>query len=227
MTNSQLFDAWPDVYEKWFQSPIGQVVQRLEAELILNLAAPRRGDFILDAGCGTGLFSQILINQGARIVGLDISRPMLTVAKHKFHRKAFMPLKADIQKLPLADNSFDKTLSITTIEFVQDGMRAVSELLRVTRPGGSVVVATLNRLSPWAARRRKEALQKPDSIFRHAIFRSPTELLALAPIAGKIRTAIFFNKDDYPPTARQIEAKGRAERLMTGAFVAAHWQKPA
>ena len=226
MHNSQRFDIWPEVYDKWFQTPIGQLVQSLETELILRLAAPQQGDFILDAGCGTGLFTQIVINQGARIVGLDISLPMLIAAKHKLHRAPFMPLVADIQKLPFADNSFDKTLSITAIEFVQDGIQALSELMRITRAGGAVVVATLNRLSPWATRRRKEALQKPDSIFRYAIFRSPAELLALAPVAGKVRTAIFFQKDDHPQAARQMETLGRTNRLMTGAFVAACWQKP-
>lgn len=227
MPKSQLFDTWPELYEKWFQTPIGQLVQTLETELILNLSAPRQGDFILDAGCGTGLFTRFMISQGARVVGLDVSLPMLVAAKHRLPRTTFMPLLADIQALPFADNRFDKTISITTIEFVQNGIKAVSELMRVTRPGGAVVVATLNRLSPWAARRRKEAMEKPDSIFRHAIFRSPAELLALAPITGEVRTAIFFNKKDHPTIARQIERKGRSGRWMTGAFVAACWHKPA
>ena len=227
MQNSQLFDVWPERYDKWFQTPMGQMVLSLEAELILSLVAPRHGDLILDAGCGTGLFTQFVINQGARIVGLDISLPMLRAAKHKFHRPLFTPLVADIQKLPFADNIFDKTISITAIEFIQDGKKVLSELMRITRPEGLVVVATLNRLSTWAERRRKEAQRNPASIFRQAIFRSPPELLSLAPIAGSVKTAIFFDREDPPSMARQTEAQGRAGRSMTGAFVAACWQKPA
>ena len=227
MQNSRLFDVWPERYDKWFQTPMGQMVLTLETELILSLVAPRHGDFILDAGCGTGLFTQFVINRGSRIVGLDISLPMLRAAKHKLHRPLFTPLAADIQKLPFADNIFDKTISITAIEFVQDGKKVVSELMRITRPEGLVVVATLNRLSPWAERRRKEAQRNPASIFRQAIFRTPPELLSLAPIAGSVKTAIFFDRKDPPSIARQTEARGRAGHLMTGAFVAACWQKPA
>ena len=59
--------------------------------------------------------------------------------------------------LPFQDNRFDKFLSVTAIEFIEDAGAAVQEAFRVTKPGGSIVVATLNRLSPWASRRIEAA----------------------------------------------------------------------
>jgi len=66
-------------------------------------------------------------------------------------------------------------------------------MFRVTKPGGIIVVATLNSLSPWA-NRRKEAGKKGHPIFRHALLRSPEEIAALSPVEGIIQTAIHFRK---------------------------------
>ena len=49
--DAQLFDDWPDRYEKWFTTPIGSLVKRVEWELVLDFLRPARGDFLLDAGC--------------------------------------------------------------------------------------------------------------------------------------------------------------------------------
>lgn len=227
MTRPQLFDTWPEVYEQWFETPIGQLVKIYETGLILEFTAPKPGDCILDVGCGTGIFTQALIRQGARTVGVDISVPMIMSARRHLGSSKFLPLASDMLRLPIADNTFDKVISITAIEFVQDGVKCFSELLRTTKPGGRVVVATLNRLSPWAERRRQKAKHDPDSVFRHAIFRSPEELLALTSIPGIAKTAVFFNDDDEPATAKQIETRGRSKNLMSGAFAVARWRKPA
>ncbi len=226
MRNQQLFDTWPEAYEQWFQTPIGQLVKTYEAELILELAAPKPVDHILDVGCGTGIFTQSLIQQGARTLGVDISIPMLISAQHNLRCSNFTPLAADMARLPFADNAFDKVISITAIEFIRDGAGALSELMRTTRPGGRVVVATLNRLSSWSERRHQKARHDPNSVFHHALFRSPEELLALTPIPGVAKTAVFFDDDDEPSTAQQTEADGRARNLMTGAFAVVCWQKP-
>jgi hypothetical protein len=100
----------------------------------------------------------------------------------------------------------------------------VKELFRVTRIGGSIVVATLNSLSPWALRRSAEAKQR-HTVFEKAIFRSPDELRCLASVKGVVRTAIHFQKEDDPQTAIEIEHEGKRKNLETGAFVAARWEK--
>jgi len=221
---SQLFDDWPDRYEKWFTTPIGSLVKRVEWELIYDLLRPGPGEFILDAGCGTGIFTLDMVSRGARVVGLDLSLSMILRARQKARNPEFRVISADILHLPFPKNSFDKTVSITALEFIPDGQKAVNELFRVTRKGGAVVVATLNSLSPWARRRREEG-RKGHPLFSKVFFRSPGELAALAPVRGETRTAVHFSKEESSDRAREIEKQGALYHSSTGAFLAARWVK--
>ena len=223
--NAQLFDDWPDRYEKWFTTPIGSLVKRVEWELILVLLRPGPGEFLLDAGCGTGIFTMDMLSCGARVVGLDLSLPMIRRAGQKARNSRLQIISADLLNLPFPENSFDKAVSITALEFIPDARKAVKELFRVTRKGGTVVVATLNSLSPWAERRREEG-QKGHPLFSKAFFRSPEELAALAPAKGEVRTAVHFSKEENPDRARETEKQGQSCNLKTGAFLAARWVKP-
>ena len=223
--NAQLFDDWPDRYERWFTTPIGSLVKRVEWELILDLLSPGPGEFLLDAGCGTGIFTMDMLSCGARVVGIDLSLSMIRRARHKARTSRLRILSADIIRLPFPENSFDKAVSITALEFIPDARKAVKELFRVTRSGGPVVVATLNSQSPWAESRREEG-RKGHPLFSKAFFRSPEELAALAPAKGEIRTAVHFLKEENPDRARENEKQGQSRNLKTGAFLAARWVKP-
>jgi SAM-dependent methyltransferase len=222
----QLFDAWPVKYEKWFQTPIGQLVQSIELGHIMDLLVPERRDRILDVGCGTGIFTESYLQRGARVTGVDLSLEMLRYGVRKPGLGKMLPAVADICRLPFADGSFDKTVSITAIEFVADGRRAVQELVRVTRKGGRLVIATLNRLSRWADRRRQNAREDPDSVFRHVHFRSPDELSRLVDLDGEVRTAIHFDKHASPLQARAEEVRHRDTASERGAFVIGGWTRP-
>jgi ubiquinone/menaquinone biosynthesis C-methylase UbiE len=221
----QLFDDWPETYDQWFATPIGRLVKRVEGELLFDLIRPNPGDLILDAGCGTGVFTLDLLHLGCHIIGIDLSMPMLLQARQKAGGYSFRIVLADLLSLPFSENSFDKVISVTALEFIEDGRGAIDELFRVTKKGGSLVVATLNSLSPWAEQRKAEARQK-HTIFEQAIFRSPEELLSLTPIHGEIRTAVHFRKEENPELAPGIEQEGSERELKTGAFVAARWMKP-
>jgi len=223
--NAQLFDDWPDRYEQWFTTPIGSLVKRVEWELILHFLRPTPGDFILDAGCGTGIFTLDMLSSGARVVGLDLSLSMVRRARAKARSSPLRILSADILRLPFPENSFDKTVSITALEFIPEGQKAVRELFRVTRKGGTVVVATLNSLSPWAERRREKA-KRGHELFSKAVFRSPEDLVALGHGPGVFRTAVHFRKEEDPEQAARIEEEGRRKGSKTGAFLAARWFKP-
>jgi ubiquinone/menaquinone biosynthesis C-methylase UbiE len=223
MTAKRLFDEWPDRYDLWFETPLGKAVLGYERELILELLLPRRGEVLLDAGSGTGIFTAKFIAREADVVELDVSFSMLRRAKDKAVPRVFRGVAADMINLPFRDCVFDKTVSVTAVEFIADAKRAVTELFRVTKRGGAVVVATLNSLSPWAARRRADAQGDPDSVFNRVIFRSPAELLAAAPVGGITRTAVHFGKEDPPDEWHRIERAGRGSD--TGAFVAVRWEK--
>jgi ubiquinone/menaquinone biosynthesis C-methylase UbiE len=220
----QLFDEWPEAYDRWFTSPIGSLLKKFEVELIQDLLRPQKDEMILDAGCGTGMFTLDILSLGSQVIGLDISLPMLLHAGKKLKGYPFQMILADILNLPFPKNSFDKVVSVTALEFVEDAKGAVGELFRITKRGGCIVVATLNSLSPWASRRKAEAKER-HTIFEKAIFRSPDELLSLAPVKGVVKTAIHFQKTDDPESVVGIEQEGRRKNLNTGAFVAVRWEK--
>ncbi len=224
--SKQLFDSWPEQYNRWFKTPIGALVKEYEQALILELLQPRASERIADVGCGTGIFTHTVIKHGAQVVGVDVSESMLKSARRTLPAANFLPLAADMRALPFCGGQFDKTLSVTTLEFVQDAEAGIAELFRVTRPQGYVVVATLNSLSLWAKRRSAEARDKEQSVFRHAYFRSPDELRGLAPVEGIIKTAIHFTQDGDLQQARATEMDGDKAGLNTGAFVIGCWQAP-
>jgi ubiquinone/menaquinone biosynthesis C-methylase UbiE len=223
---AEIFDDWPEKYDLWFETPIGRLIKDYESKLVIEMLVPAPEEVILDAGCGTGVFAADILETGARVVGLDLSLTMLRRATlTKCPGQPFQAVIGDIRRLPFADASFHKSISITAIEFMEDARVAVEELFRVTKPEGSIVVATLNSLSPWA-QRRKEAAQNGHPLFKHAIFRSPDEMKSLSSVENIVKTAIHFEKNDDPEIAPKIEKSGSGRSLNTGAFLAVRWIKP-
>ena len=220
----RLFDEWPEKYDQWFETPIGVLVKKYENQLLLDLLQPQMEELILDVGCGTGVFTLNILGLGTRVIGLDVSQPMLIRARQKLEKYPFRGVAGDMRLLPFVDGCFDKVVSMTALEFIADGQAAVEDLFRVAKKGGVVVVTTLNSLSPWADRRRRSA-DRGHSLFKQMVFRSPDDLRALAPVNGTVKTAIHFLKDDDPQTAPGIELDGQKRDLDTGAFVAVRWVK--
>jgi len=68
----------------------------------------------LEVGCGTGHFSRWLAKRGLRVVGLDLSRPMLREAQHLQSPPC---LQGEARTLPFPDRTFDLVALITTLEF--------------------------------------------------------------------------------------------------------------
>ncbi len=225
MKEKQIFDEWPEKYDKWFETPIGCIIKEFESKLVMSRLKPGPGQRVLDAGCGTGIFTADFLDAGAEVIGLELSHPMVARAAAKLFGRPFFPVTGDMTALPFADESFDKAVSVTAVEFIEDAARAVGELFRVTRPGGEVLVATLNSLSPWAER-RSQAGRKGHDIFKEIRFRSPQEMMDLTPVKGRFETAVHFEKTEDPSLAREIEMSKRRSNPDTGAFLLASWIKP-
>ena len=98
-TQNRLFDQWPDRYDGWFQTPVGSLVKHYESALLLDLLQPGPDETILDAGCGTGVFTLDLLSRGPSIVGLEISRPMLIRARQKAVEYCFDPIAGNMMAL--------------------------------------------------------------------------------------------------------------------------------
>ena len=102
------------------------------------------GEAILDAGCGPGFYVSELLEQvgeGGSVTGVDVSPQMLGVAaKRSGGRPNVTFAEAAVTALPQRDESFDRAICVQVLEYVRDVERAVSELHRVLRPGGRVVL---------------------------------------------------------------------------------------
>lgn len=220
---TERFEGREDEYDGWFGTPAGSLVLRYEKEIIDELVRPGSGDLVLDAGCGTGIFTTDILRRGARVAGLDVAASMLERAREKLSGFPFFTVRGDMRRLPFPDGTFDAAISVTALEFIEDAQRAIDELFRVARPGGTIVVATLNRLGPWAARRQART---GEHVLRDAYYRSPDDLRAMAPVAGTVKTAVHFEKDDSPDAAAAKERAGRGAGAETGAFIAVRWVKP-
>lgn len=99
---------------------------------------------ILDAGCGTGRHIQDLLarTSASKIVGADLSEPMLDMARRRNPDPRIEFVRSDLLKLPFPDNSFDAVVAIWVLETMGNPGRAVQEFLRVIKPDG-VVAYTL------------------------------------------------------------------------------------
>ena len=219
-----LFDTWTEKYDSWFETPVGQYVKKYELALLLELLTPQKGDLILDAGCGTGVFTRDFLTHGGYVVGMDISTLMVAKGNRQLRGMDFSGVCGDMCALPFSDNSFDRVYSMTAIEFIPDVAMAIAELNRVAKKGGCIVVTTLNSLSPWAERRIQKASQG-HSLFENITFRSPDDIRKIIPNNSVIKTAIHFQKDEPVEKIAKIEEAGNTLQLETGAFLAAKWIK--
>lgn len=112
--------------------------QRMLRE-VASALAPDVGDWVLDAGCGTGNLTRLLVAAGADVVGLDASAPMLGRARGKCPDATFVPHDLN-RPLPFPAASFDCVASVHTLYVLQDPPRTLKELARVTLRGGRLVI---------------------------------------------------------------------------------------
>lgn len=95
---------------------------------------------LLDLGCGAGLLAPHVARLGYRHVGVDLVTVSLDLAR----RHGVVPVRADVHRLPFASESVDVVSAGEVLEHVPDPSTVVSEACRVLRPGGLLVLDTIN-----------------------------------------------------------------------------------
>lgn len=100
---------------------------------------------VLDVGSGDGVIAQLLAPRASRYVCLDRSARVIDAARARLAHAANVEFVcADMQALPLADGSFDQVLSFSVLTYADDPQGCLAEWFRVLRPGGSLVLVTLD-----------------------------------------------------------------------------------
>ncbi|MBK9302434.1 MAG: metalloregulator ArsR/SmtB family transcription factor [bacterium] len=118
----------------------------IQAGAVAALVPP--GLAVLDIGTGTGAMLPLLAGAGATVTAVDTSEAMLERARLLCGREGIAGVefrRADIQDLPFADGSFDAAYCSMVLHHVARPERAVSEMARVVRGGGKVVIAAFTR----------------------------------------------------------------------------------
>jgi SAM-dependent methyltransferase len=101
---------------------------------------------IADVGCGTGSLTVELARFAKQVIGVDLSQEMLRRARNVADEKQLRNVefrRGDALKLPLGARSADAAFCVMVLHFLSDPQRAVAELCRITRAGGSVIVVDL------------------------------------------------------------------------------------
>ncbi|MDL2268456.1 bifunctional 2-polyprenyl-6-hydroxyphenol methylase/3-demethylubiquinol 3-O-methyltransferase UbiG [Desulfosarcina sp. OttesenSCG-928-A07] len=114
---------------------------------------PLKDAAILDVGCGGGLFSEALASKGARVTGIDFSEAGLSAARYHMAASGFDIdyRKATAEALAQeAPERFDGVVCMELIEHVPDPASVIRACAHLTKPGGHVFFATVNRT--WLAR---------------------------------------------------------------------------
>ena len=120
---------WAKHFEPWFLPMYKKALAKLQLT---------EDQIVLDAGCGSGLFSSMAINTGAQLIGVDAASGLLEVARKRNPRNNFM--EEDLEALPFASNSFNVVVGFNSFQYAGSFENALKEATRVLAPGGRLVL---------------------------------------------------------------------------------------
>ncbi len=181
------------------------------------------GKRVLDLGCGTGYFSQRLLDSGAVVVCADLSAEMLEKARERCGTRNIDYKLCDAESLPFSDSSFDYVFSSLALQWCDDLAVPLKEVKRILKPGGQGYFSTLLEGSLYEL---DQAWSKVDS-YQHVnrfISRNKVKLalaqagypkhhLFLQPITLRYASAFALMKDLKGIGATHVE--GRAKGLVS------------
>ena len=108
------------------------------------------GGHWLDVGCGTGFFSRLLVDRGAKVLGVDGSQTMIEFARQVAIAEGLrdgLEFKKidDIEALDLDDATFDGCICFSVIEYLINPDKTLLELRRILKPGGILIISVPNK----------------------------------------------------------------------------------
>ena len=159
-------------YQKWCSDSRNGFAADMQNRMLLDMLAPVRGESIIEIGCGTGSSLRPLLDMGLDVTGLDPSPYMLDIAMTHLGHHAELH-RGVAEALPFDDNSFNHAYFMTTLEFVDDPAKALSEACRVAKD--KLFVGVLNRYAIKGIQRRVQGVFT-QTIYNRARFFSVWEI---------------------------------------------------
>lgn len=120
---------WAQHFEPWFLPMYKDALKQLNLDPL---------HLVLDAGCGSGLFSSMVINTGAQLIGIDAAPGLLEVARRRNLKNNF--LEEDLEAMPFTKNFFDVVAGFNSFQYAGNFEKALAEATRVLKPGGKLVL---------------------------------------------------------------------------------------
>jgi len=176
MAKTSAFDTQVDRYEGWFEK--NNLAYESQIKAVRSVLPPGRG---VEIGVGTGRFAGPL--------GVEMGVEPSDFMKEAALEKGIEVIRGVAESLPLPDRSFDFALMVTVICFFDDVPRAFSEALRILKPGGSLVVAFLDRDTPIG--KVYDANKHDSAFYQEATFYSAAEVKTMLEGAGFASTSFI------------------------------------
>ncbi|MBL4683605.1 MAG: class I SAM-dependent methyltransferase [Nannocystaceae bacterium] len=181
--NSSYYDEFSQGYDHGRDRGYHKLIDDQAAALVRQVGT---GGDALEIGCGTGLIMERVKTFARSVKGIDISPGMLEHAK----RRGLDVCEGSATELPFEDESFDVVYSFKVLAHISEIDKALSEMARVTRPGGHLVFDAYNRDSVRYLIKRAWGPQNTSSTFDEAAigtrFDSPAQARARAEALGEV-----------------------------------------
>jgi ubiquinone/menaquinone biosynthesis C-methylase UbiE len=198
-------------------------LQRDPARLarLLAFIQPREGQRVLDVGCGPGIVTATLARAGALAYGVDVTAAMLREARAAGAGGRY--LRADVERLPCVDQSFDVTLARNAFHHLADPHAVAREMARVTRAGGRVVIEDMRAPDDPAQRAYHETIERLRDV-SHTRTLTAGEMQELLAAAGlrpgrEVPGALVIDFDEWIDRAYPAEGNRRRALEMMQACV--------
>ncbi|MFW9935439.1 MAG: class I SAM-dependent methyltransferase [Candidatus Thorarchaeota archaeon] len=139
----------------------------LERPATLSLLPDVKGKHVLDAGCGPGFYTEILLTRDAIVTAIDVSPKMIEFTKQRIGNRAQIRL-ANLEDplVFLSDASIDIVFSSLVLDYVKDWNFLFSEFYRVLRDDGFFIFSTEHPQAKWANKDNPKRIKRPENYFK-------------------------------------------------------------
>ena len=220
------FTRWSESYDR---SILQWLLFRPAHRAILGRIRGRSGDRplrVLDIGCGTGAFAERIRDDlpGARVWGVDLVAGMLAGGgrRWRLHREHVQPVQGDSERLPFATGAFDVVTCANSFHHYPHQDRAITEMHRVLRPGGRMMLVDGYRDRPWGWFIYDVCVAAREGAVHHASARRVRDLFAAAGFAEVeqqvhrglapflLTEAVAAPRPTHPPRVAATKARAAA-----------------
>lgn len=203
--------------ENRFADQAGRKIHETELGQLLYAIKPIQMERSIEVGCGTGRLLIELLELGYSVDGLDASPEMLDKLKEKLRSKNndITLLHGECGKIPCEANIYDFVYSIRLLNQTESSdyaLRSISEMVRISKPGGRILVECINKWRPRVGRNKSLTTRL-----------SPNEMISAGLSAGAtpvyIRGAFFLGMGTYERfSGKMLHSVVRFDRVLSRVF---------